>query len=397
MQTIRILRITSTLSKGGAGAHVLAIHRAVNRIDGFASYLWCPRESVDEERVIPKLLPKSVVLFNAVRTRVLGLDSLYAPLFSSLLSKLAPRFDIIHLHHLEGYFFDLRSLYLLQEKNVVLTLHDMWPLTGRCSFSQNCEKWQTHCVSCPHTDVYPAVWIDRSAFLHEQKKRAFAALNSLKLVAISEHAAENVRYSHLKGAPLSVIPPAIDCSMLFPEERRNAQPVIGAVAVRHDFSTKGFEDLMQFILYVRDAGLPFRFRLVGRLSTDAQKQLKCLPHVDLFPFTGNLDELRRHYNAMSLLINLSRQETFGKTNIEAQACGIPVLARDIPPFRENVHFGALCGDCSPETLRRMVDSLLDRHWPREEMHAEIKRRYDLSILGERYAALYRSFFEGEIK
>ncbi|MDZ7369968.1 MAG: glycosyltransferase [candidate division KSB1 bacterium] len=395
MRTIRILRITSNLSKGGAGAHVLAVHRAVNRIDGFESYLWCPRETIDEERIIHDTLPKAVVFFNAARTRVLGLDSLYAPLFGRRLAQLAPQFDIIHLHHLEGYFFDLRSLYFLKDKNVVLTLHDMWPLTGRCSVNYDCERWQSRCSRCPHTDVYPAVWVDRSAFLHEQKKRAFAALNSLRVVAISQYNAENVRHSHLKHTPISVIPPAVDCLSFFPEKRRDAQTVIGAVAVRHDFSTKGLDDLLQFILYTRDAGLPLRFRIVGKVSSAAQRQLECLPHVDLFPFTGSLDELRRHYNAMSLLINLSRQETFGKTNIEAQACGIPVLARDIPPFRENVHFGALCSDCSPQALHKMINSILDRQWPREEMHTEIKRRYDLSILGERYAALYRSFFEEE--
>jgi len=58
-------------------------------------------------------------------------------------------------------------------------------------------------------------------------------------------------------------------------------------------------------------------------------------------FTGFMDEQEkvRHLRGARMAVNTSPKEGWGLTNIEAQACGIPVIASDSPGLRESVKDG----------------------------------------------------------
>ncbi len=395
MRPIRVLRITSNLNKGGAGAHVLALQRALAAFNDIDSTHWCPREKSENPPSLNDRLPKAVLYFNFLRTRLCGLDSLYAPLWNRRLAALLPQYDIVHLHHLQGYFFDIRSLEYLRDKPTVLTLHDMWPLTGRCSVTLGCEKWRTRCGRCPHKQVYPATCIDLSRFLFEKKARAFGALQRFKVVAISQYGAELARAGHLRHAEIQVIPPAVDGEQFKPLPRSNSGVTVGVAAARLDFPGKGFELLLRLIAFNEKNRCGLRFRIVGRLSEASRRALSPFRQVELFPFTNEPKEMCRHYNAMDVFFNPSHNETFGKTNIEAQACGTPVVARDIPPFRENVRFGGFFREDDPDGLIGEIMNTAAASWDRRSMHEAICAEFGLPILGARYAALYRSFFDGQ--
>ncbi|RLD14006.1 hypothetical protein DRI50_06095, partial [candidate division KSB1 bacterium] len=127
---IKVLRVTTSVRKGGAGAHVLALHNGLNQTSRFQSHLLCPRDNVRAPDRLFFPFGRLAANINFLKTKFLGLDSIYAPFWHSRFQRLVQDYDIIHLHHLQGYFFDLRSLAMLRDKNVVLTLHDVWPLTG---------------------------------------------------------------------------------------------------------------------------------------------------------------------------------------------------------------------------------------------------------------------------
>ena len=87
--------------------------------------------------------------------------------------------DIVHLHHLEGYFLDVQMLtkYLKENKvNTVWTIHDCWPFTGHCTHFTvaGCDKWKTECNSCPQKRSYPySALFDNSKNLYGIKKSLF--------------------------------------------------------------------------------------------------------------------------------------------------------------------------------------------------------------------------------
>lgn len=86
--------------------------------------------------------------------------------------------DIIHLHNLHGGYFDLRALPTISEKvPTIITLHDMWLLTGHCAHSMSCDRWRTGCGQCPDLEIYPDIKKDATAFnLRRKKKRLLAVL-----------------------------------------------------------------------------------------------------------------------------------------------------------------------------------------------------------------------------
>jgi glycosyltransferase involved in cell wall biosynthesis len=85
-------------------------------------------------------------------------------------------------------------------------------------------------------------------------------------------------------------------------------------------------------------------------------------------FTGNVpeEEKIRLYRGASLVMNTSEKEGWGLTNIEAQACGCPVVATDSPGLRESVVDGETGflvrgrekGDLAQRALEILVDPLL---------------------------------------
>ena len=61
------------------------------------------------------------------------------------------------------------------------------------------------------------------------------------------------------------------------------------------------------------------------------------------PRTSGEEELSELYTAADLLVNVSREETFGLTSLEALACGTPVLVYSNTAGPESVR--GLDGDC----------------------------------------------------
>ena len=62
--------------------------------------------------------------------------------------------NIIHLHNIHGGYFQTNLLPKLSKiAPVVWTFHDMFPITGHCAHSFECEKWKSGCVNCERLDI----------------------------------------------------------------------------------------------------------------------------------------------------------------------------------------------------------------------------------------------------
>jgi hypothetical protein len=53
------------------------------------------------------------------------------------------RADIIHLHWINGGFINIKHLAKVK-KPIIWTMRDMWPMTGGCHYSLNCENYKTN-------------------------------------------------------------------------------------------------------------------------------------------------------------------------------------------------------------------------------------------------------------
>ena len=234
--------------------------------------------------------------------------------------------DIIHLHNLHGYYINYKVLFEYLNNTtipVVWTLHDCWSFTGHCSHfvSANCEKWKTHCVDCPLKKAYPASWwLDQSKKNYDLKKSLFSANKNLHIVAVSQWLAELAKQSYLKEADIRVINNGIDIKTFRPNtsEKRTKFSILGVSSV-----------------WTQSKGLYDFYRLRKALDVDRyditlvglrDNQIKSLPNgIKGIARTNSVEELVGYYATADVFVNPTYGDTFPTTNLEALACGTPVI------------------------------------------------------------------------
>ena len=264
--------------------------------------------------------------------KLLGLNG-YFSYFGTLglireLKKISP--DIVHLHNLHNFCINLPLLFRYLKKNnikVVWTLHDCWAFTGHCPHFDmcGCDKWKSGCFKCGQLRGYPKSYLNTSKTMYNAKRKMFTSLENLTLVTPSEWLAGLVRESFLKDLPIKVINNGIDLSVFKPTPS--------------DFRKKfGLED-KKLVLAVsfgwgKRKGLDALLELARRLPENytlclvgTNEELdKTLPgNIISIHRTNNQKELAEIYSAADVFVTPTREDNFPTVNLEALACGTPVV------------------------------------------------------------------------
>lgn len=241
--------------------------------------------------------------------------------------------DVIHLHNLHGWFVNLPMLFdYIRRKNipVVWTLHDCWAFTGHCPHfdSIGCEKWKTGCHSCPLFRLYPRTYFDCSKTMYRLKKQWFAGVENLTIVTPSRWLADQVKQSFLADYPVQVIHNGIDLRVFSPgggDVRtsyglENKHMILGVAYAWDD--KKGLDVFLEL-----ENQLPEDYRIV-LVGTDEHVEQRLPEGIIPIRRTQSREELAELYGAADVFVNPSREDTFPTVNMEALACGTPVLTFD---------------------------------------------------------------------
>ena len=298
--------------------------------------------------------------------------------------------DIVGLHNLHGYYLNVPMLFECLRRTgipVVWTLHDCWAFTGHCSYFDrfDCRKWQSECHDCPMTRYYPRSLVDRSTRNHKWKKRAFSGLDNLTLVTPSRWLAEHVAESFLAEYPVRVIPNGIDLERFRPvgPARSDSVTILGVANGWDD--RKGLADFIRL-----RALLPRKWRIV--LVGLSRSQARALPDgIEGLERTESIDELVGLYSQAAVYVNPTWSDNFPTTNLEALACGTPVVTYRTGGSPESVREG--CGavveqgnvDGLAAAVRSLVKADGDELSPRCRAVAEAE--YDRDFRFEEYVRL----------
>lgn len=207
-------------------------------------------------------------------------------------------------------------------------MHDCWAFTGHCAYFDyaNCYKWETHCQKCPEKKSYPkSAFLDNSYDNFEKKKELFTGLKNMTLVTPSCWLANLVKRSFLKEYPVKVINNGIDLDVFKPtpgdfRKKYNLENMFIILGVASPWTRrKGFEYFIELSKMLSDKEA---IVLVGL----SKKQIKNLPkNIIGITRTNSTKELAEIYTASDVFFNPTLEEVMGLTNLEAQACGTPVI------------------------------------------------------------------------
>ena len=313
--------------------------------------------------------------------------------------------DIIHLHNIHGYYLNYRILFeYLQGLSipVVWTLHDFWAVTGHCGhfIQANCNKWKTGCHDCPQSKTeYPtSLFSDRSKNNYLEKRELFTSLKNLSIVTVSQWVKNMIDESFFKDIPSQVIYNGLDLNIFQPTKSSlknklgipDDKPIVLGVAsvwAEH-------RGLKHFVELSKDN--TYQIVLIG--IKDNQRE--SLPsNIITIPRTSDQKELAEYYSIADVYANPTYLETLSMTNIEAQACGTPVVTFRSGGAPETVaeSTGIVVEQGNESAMHEAILQLI-REGKNKYSEACVRRASDLFDMHDRYNdyfALYQNLLNNE--
>ena len=332
--------------------------------------------------------------FHRVGAMITGREGMFSRSATAALIREMKKLDIslIHLHNLHGWYINLPMLFRYIKKNnvrVIWTLHDCWSFTGHCTYFDiyRCERWKTGCGDCPQRKNYPkSLFFDRSARNFELKKRYCATLPDLTLVPPSKWIGGLLEQSLFAEGParIRVINNGIDLNSFSPtpsnfREKNGLEGKKILLGVANPWGErKGLDDF----LYLREhLGEEYAIVLVG-LSPE---QRDALPEGILGILrTNSVKELAQIYTAADIFLNPTYEDNYPTVNMEAQACGTPVITYRTGGSPENVDPAS--GMIVERGDRAALLDAVQRFLPRPVQGAEC---FDKNLRFREYIELYR--------
>ena len=402
----KLLQINAFANTGSTGRITEDIAKAA-MASGYESYIAYGRSNNGTSTNLIRIGNKFDVYYHGLYSRLFdrhGLASKRATKkFIRQIEKIQP--DIIHIHNLHGYFINYEILFnYLNGINipVVWTFHDCWPITGHCAhfISANCSKWQIACYSCPKMKYYPkSIFRDNSRNNYDKKKEIFSACKNLTIVTPSDWLKNIIESSFLGNKKIITINNGIDVNIFKPANpdealRKYAIPekkfiILGVANIWTN--AKGFQD---FVLLSKCIDCSCIIVLVG-LNKQRQKGLP--KNIIGISRTENMKELAQVYSMADIFINPTWADNFPTTNMEALACGTPVITYNTGGSPEIISdaTGFVIEKGNVTGLKRAIDKVkeLGKDYFPEKCRQRAIELYNKEYRYDEYLALYNSLLK----
>lgn len=238
--------------------------------------------------------------------------------------------DVIHLHNLHGSYVNVGLLMNYIKANdipVVFTLHDCWAFTAICSHFTiaGCDKWETGCGNCPQRRKYSSSPIDLTAKMWGIKKKWFTEVERLVVVTPSEWLADLAKRSFLGEYSVMTINNGIDLAVFAPapSDFRSRYALDGKkIVLGVAFGWSYEKGLDVFVDLARRLPDDYGIVLVG---ADEAMERSLPTRIVSIRRTNEQKELAEIYTAADVFVNPTREDVLPTVNIEALACGTPVV------------------------------------------------------------------------
>jgi glycosyltransferase involved in cell wall biosynthesis len=325
------------------------------------------------------------------------------------LSYVIKYYSVIQIEGLERIFSFFYSLWLYHSlikmyiqkngKPEFLHLH----IAERCGWVALYYKWFYHIpyiITEQHT-----IYLPQAA----KYEKSVGLLNSLAVKLIYKKASFITPVSETLANALKqkfgikktkVIYNVVNTSIFYPVEKSGENAVPAFIHISTLTPQKNPEQMLEaFALLKHEHKTNFILHIVGpqhKHLTDLIEQLRIHNNIVWHRETSqpNLAALMHSADAFVLY---SRYETFGCVNIEAIACGLPVIVSDIPVFREYLKEGPTAwfakGE-SPADLAAALHSFINSTKVLPEVVSRYAAQFDYETIGGQIEKIYNEVFRG---
>ena len=254
-------------------------------------------------------------------------------------------------------------------------------------------RWKSGCGNCPAPKLYPkSKFIDWSAHNYKLKKRLFTAKRNIHLIPVSNWLKELIGESFLQNCDCTTIHNGIDINIFAPTTddkivlNKEKHLILGVAAQWGE--RKGFEDFFK-LREMLDRSL-YDITLIG--LTD--EQIALLPEgITGIKRTQNAKELAAYYTSASVFANPTYSDNYPTTNLEAMACGTPVITYKTGGSPEAVSedTGMVIKQGDIEALAEAIKEMCAKgkgHY-REACRKRAEEHFDKSKCFAKYIELYK--------
>jgi glycosyltransferase involved in cell wall biosynthesis len=411
---LKVVHISTTDNQGGSGRSAYRIHKGLREL-GLQSRMIVGTRVTDDTDVdvISSGLTRKLDQYADRFTGRLSWQYLFYPSsFSLLRHPWIREANIIQFYNTHGGYFSHTVMPLLSRgRKLVWRLSDMWPMTGHCSYSMDCARWQTGCGECPILSDRPELYRDTTARLWSIKNRVYAK-SDLTIVAPSRWMENLARESPLLNRfEIRYIPNGLDIKVFRPLSKSECRRQLGIAEDRPVllFSAFSMGDKRKGALLVQKAlEIIRKSGSIGNLivilaGAGSESMSSEIPFdvVSLDEIQSDQD-LARAYSAADVFVLPTLAENLPNGILESMACGTPVVTFDVGGCVDAVRHlktGYLAKYSDAVDLADGIRFLVSETDLRIKMGIECRRmieaEFNSELQAHRFLSLYTQVIETE--
>ena len=313
--------------------------------------------------------------------------------------------DVIHLHWINQGMLSLKDINKIIQsgKPIVWTMHDMWPFTGICHYSGECDLYKTHCHNCPLLYMGDSKDLSYRTFMKKEKLYKGAKIT---FVACSKWLEGKAKESKLlDNQKITSICNAINTNLFKPRNKKEAREklqlpidkkllLFGSLKISD--KRKGMDYLVEACKILKEHNPELCKELgVVVFGKEADNYSSLFPFpIYSFEYIDSEKKLVDVYNAVDLYVTPSLQDNLPNTIVEAMACGIPCVGFNtggIPEMIDHLHNGYVAQYKSAEDFANGIEwTLNEENYSiiKEEAYRKAVSSYSMNTIARKYIEVY---------